>query len=562
MIPILYENNEISFSSNGLGRLRDCISCIVTEERNGIYECDFEYPINGVLFDEIQCGRIIAAEHDFTNDIQPFDIVSYSKPIDGIVTFHAVHISYRQSGITVSGANISSLESAFSLFATGTPSNPFNYRSDFGSDLYFAAADGIPHSVRQMLGGMEGSVLDAYGGEFEFDKFDVTLWRARGETRPVTIRYGVNLLDYNEEGDFSESFNSVVPYWTGVDDNGNSIIVKGNRVDSGVALYNGRTDCVPLDLTDKFETRPTVLQLESSAATYLIENNPELPNQSIEVNFAETHSSNEFGDVSQLLDCRLCDSIRLIFPRYNVEGLFKIVKVVYNVLLEQYDSMELGNLSATLSSALGISQTSTFSGGGGGGGGGSTLPGMIEMYGGLSAPSGWLLCDGSAVSRTSYARLFSVIGTTFGDGDGSTTFNLPDLRDRFPVGIGTDYNLNSKGGSKYIQAHTHNYTEPKASGGSHAHGAGDKLAFMRYNQEAVSSGLNERSVASGASGNYKAPVVNNASVDYSYATRTQYETPSITISGGGIGAVKDISTGNAGNLPPFIGINFIICTGE
>ena len=113
MIPILYDSNETLFASNGICRLRDVISCVVTEERNGIYECDFEYPVTGAHFDKIQIGKIVAVEHDDTNDIQPFDIVSVSKELNGVVTFHAVHISYRLTGMTVSGTNINSISDAF-----------------------------------------------------------------------------------------------------------------------------------------------------------------------------------------------------------------------------------------------------------------------------------------------------------------------------------------------------------------------------------------------------------------------------------------------------------------
>ena len=112
MIPILYEKDEMFFNNNGLGRLRDCISCIVAEERNGIYECDFESPVNGAHFDEIQLGRIIGVEHDDTDDIQPFDIVSFTKPIDGIVTFHCVHISYRLRYYTITGVPAGAVNSA------------------------------------------------------------------------------------------------------------------------------------------------------------------------------------------------------------------------------------------------------------------------------------------------------------------------------------------------------------------------------------------------------------------------------------------------------------------
>lgn len=366
MIPILYESTETEFTSNGLGRLYDCISCIVTEERNGIYECDFEYPITGQHFDKIYPGRIIGCEHDYSTDVQPFDIVSYTKPINGIVTFHAVHISYRQSTIVVSGTNINSLSDAFTLFSSGQPSNPFSYWTDKTSSAYFAAADGVPHSVRMMLGGMDGSILDSYGGEFEFDKFEVKLWTSRGEDKALTIRYGVNLLDYNEEGDYSESYNSVVPYWTGDDGAGNQIVVKGNRVDSGSPLYNGRTDCVPLDLTEKFEERPSTAQLEQMAATIMTSMQTNLPSRSISIDFVRLADTSEYKEYSSLMNCGLCDSVRLVFPRYSVEGMFKIVKTVYNVLLEKYDEVELGNLSTTLASALGIQSIGTFSGGSGG----------------------------------------------------------------------------------------------------------------------------------------------------------------------------------------------------
>ena len=188
MIPILFEQNETSFTSNGLGRLRDCVSCVVTEERNGIYECDFDYPVNGVNYDRIKCGRIIGVTHDEGGDIQPFDIVGYERPIDGVVTFHAVHISYRQTAMTVWGNNINSLADAFTMLGSSVPANPFTYWTDKDSTGYLVAGDKIPHSVRSVLGGMEGSILDVYGGEYEFDKWTVKLWNARGSEKDFTIR--------------------------------------------------------------------------------------------------------------------------------------------------------------------------------------------------------------------------------------------------------------------------------------------------------------------------------------------------------------------------------------
>lgn len=116
------------------------------------------------------------------------------------------------------------------------------------------------------------------------------------------------------------------------------------------------------------------------------------------------------------------------------------------------------------------------------------------------------------------------------------------LQNRFLLGAGSSYTAGATGGSANIQAHTHSFT-----GKSHSHDAGNGMAFLRYNQDAVSSGVGERSVASGASGNYKAPVVNNANVDWSYISSTSGET-----AGGTVGAVSGASTGNAGNMPPYL----------
>lgn len=362
MIPILYEKDETAFASNGLGRLRDCISCVVTEERNGIYECDFEYPIDGVNYDRIQCGRIIAVEHDESNDVQPFDIVGYSRPINGVVTFHAVHISYRQTALTVSGTNINSLADAFTLLGTAQPSNPFNYWTDKDSTGYMASGDGVPHSVRSILGGMEGSILDSYGGEYEWDTWTVKLWASRGSLKNFTIRYGVNLTDYSEDLDYTDTYTSVIPYWKGQDSDGNDLIIQGDIQSTSYPSFNGQGRCIPLDVTDKFDSAngtPTKAQVEAQGLAHINDNQPYLPSQNIKVDFVRISDTPEYAQFKSLQTCKLCDSVNVMFSRYKIEGQFKIVKTEYDVLQERYLTMELGTLSITLSEALGITPDST-----------------------------------------------------------------------------------------------------------------------------------------------------------------------------------------------------------
>ena len=362
MIPILYEKTETAFISNGLGRLRDCISCIVTEERNGIYECDFEYPVDGANYDLIQVGRIIGVTHDDTGDIQPFDIVSFTKPIDGVVTFHCTHISYRLSYMSIRSSTAkNSLADAFTQIKTyATPACPFTFATDKTSTGYCASLQSVPHSVREVLGGIEGSILDAYGGEYEWDKWTVNLWSARGQMRDFTIRYGVNMLDYNEEYDSTGCYSSCRPYWT----DGTNTVVGDVQTTTGITP-SGRDQCIPLDVSEKFESQPTKAQVEATALSVMNSQNPTVPTQSIEVSFVRLQDMGEYEMYQTLLQCRLCDTINVVFPDFNSGGQFKIVKTEWNVLQGKYESMELGSLSVSLSEALGISNTLDRSGGGG-----------------------------------------------------------------------------------------------------------------------------------------------------------------------------------------------------
>ena len=353
MIPILYESSETEFTSNGLGRLRDCIRAEVTEERNGIYEMEFEYPVTGAHYSDIRLGRIIAVEHDETGEIEPFDIYAYSRPINGVVTFKACHVSYRLNGITVNTYSFNStVAAALSAIKNNSiPENPFTYYTDKQATGYMSAMDGTPKKVRELLGGIEGSILDTYGGEYEFNKFVVRLWERRGTMRDVVIRYGINMTEFTDDMDYSGTYTACVPFWTKDD-----VTVVGNKVSTGVESYGGREVCVPLDLSDKFEDQPSTAYLTYVASSYMTSNQVYLPTRTIKVDFIRLQDSDEYSQFANLQKCKLCDSLKVIFPLYGVEGTFKIVKVVWDVLLERYTEMELGNLSTTLSQALGLTK--------------------------------------------------------------------------------------------------------------------------------------------------------------------------------------------------------------
>lgn len=349
MIPILYSTSETSFTSNGLGRLTDCISCQVTEERNGIFECEFKYPVTGKLYNEmVTNGGIISVTHDDAKDRQPFDIYKYSAPIDGIVTFNARHISYRLSGITVKPFTAASCALALQGIGTNSLStNPFSFWTDKAVTSTFTLS--VPTSAKAILAGQQGSILDVYGkGEYKFDKFDVKLYTNRGTNSGVTIRYGKNLSDTLVEKDNGEYYNAIVPYWKGED--GTLVTLTGWYV-----VQTGETlkYCIPVDFTSEFQSQPTELELRTKAEAYLANNTPWLPKENIKVDFVQLWNTDEYKNVAVLERVKLCDTVAIYYPALGLtNSSAKVIKVVYDTLLERYTSIELGEPQQTLAESI------------------------------------------------------------------------------------------------------------------------------------------------------------------------------------------------------------------
>lgn len=352
MIPILYEKTETTFTSNGIGRLVDCTRCEVTEERNGVYEVEFDYPITGQHYADIQEGRIIAVTHDDNGDIQPFDIYKRTAPISGIVTFYASHISYRLNGIVTNPFTASGVSNALTALKTNSiGTNPFTFSTDKTTTGTYTVA--VPSTVRALMGGEENSILDVFGtGEYEFDKFNVKLWLHRGTDTDVQIRYGKNLSDIEHEVDYSSSYNGVAPFWYATDPASEEeeppmILVKlpeGAIYASG-STYDGRNTVAPLDLTQDFEDAvPTVAQLRTLAQEKLNASDTLLPLENITVSFVQLWQTEEYKDIAPLQKVNLCDTVTVVYPELGISGIrSKVIKVVYNTLLDRYDEMELGD---------------------------------------------------------------------------------------------------------------------------------------------------------------------------------------------------------------------------
>ena len=348
MIPILFDQSEKLFNSGGLGFLADATSCVVSQERNGIFECEFTYPITGPLYDKIQEKAIIYATHDDSGVPQPFDIYARSAPISGLVTFYAHHISYRLSNAVVMPFSATSCADAMAKIQA-------NLITDRDDDFTFwtdkttvgAYAKNVPSICRTTLGGEEGSILDVYGkGDYIFDKFAVKLYQNKGVDTDVEIRYGKNLTDIEHKVDNSSSYNAIVPYWLN-EENGTLVTLPEGYVshDDGTAYIVA----IPYPMNDYFGTAPTVAAMRLKAQQLLDSSDSWVPSEGFEVNFVQLWQTEEYEQYAPLQRVNLCDTVRVYYPELGVNAVReKVVKTVYNTLLDRYDEITLNELPTTL----------------------------------------------------------------------------------------------------------------------------------------------------------------------------------------------------------------------
>lgn len=377
MIPILYSSEETAFESNGLGRLADCVSCVVTEERNGIYECKFTYPVSGEMYGEIKEGRIVGVIHDDAKDVQPFDIYAHSAPIDGLVTFYAHHISYRLGNVILKPMSAGSVADAFSAIPRNTYNTcPFAFWTDKVTTGNWT--NKVPAAVKAILGGQQGSILDVYGkGEYQWDRWTVRLYVDRGNDNGVAIRYGVNLTDLRQDYDESGVYNAVAPYWVSAEgdtvvslpegvvisdkapthpepwtDNNGNTMTDGN----GEIIYFNVLDSfapVPMDLSGEFEEAPTEAQLRAKALSKLNSSEAWLPSENITVKFVNLADTEEYKDVAALQRVSLCDKVSVYCGPLGVSAVkMQVIRTEYDVLNERYDSIELGKAKTSFAQSV------------------------------------------------------------------------------------------------------------------------------------------------------------------------------------------------------------------
>ena len=345
MIPVLFPSDATAFTTQGLGALTDAISCTVTEERNGIYELEMQYPANGIHADDISTRAIITAIPSPYRDPQPFRIYQIDTPIDGVVTIYAQHISYDLSGIPVNPFSANSTALALDGLKTNAAvNNPFSFATDVQGTSTFSVS--VPTAARSCLGGVEGSILDQYGGEYEFDGFTVYLHSQRGKDSGVSIRYGKNLTDLSQTVSSESTVTGVLPYWY---DEQSGALVSGGVVSAGTYDY---TRVIPLDMSRDFEAQPSAADLQSAAQSYIERNGLDTISLSLDVSFVQLEQMSGYEDLRLLEQCDLCDTVTVQYEPLGVDVTAKIVSVETDVLLERYNKVTVGSIAANIAQTI------------------------------------------------------------------------------------------------------------------------------------------------------------------------------------------------------------------
>lgn len=347
MKPILFPSTATEFNTQGLGVLTDAISCTVNEERNGAFELTMQYPDTGVHFDEITDRCIIYAIPSPYREPQPFRIYRITRPMDGIIMVYAQHITYDLSGVPLNPFTAINAPDALSKFSLNAAvDSPFTFWTDKSTVASFAVS--TPSSTRSVLGGSSGSILDVYGGEYEWDGFTVRLYGHRGYDNGVVISYGKNLTDIEQDRNISNVATGIYPYWTNAE---GALVTCDPKIVNAPGTYDF-TRVVPVDFSSDFETQPTPAQLQARAEKYVEDNKIGIPKTSITASFVQLEQFPEYEDLALLEKCDLCDTVTIRYPQLGVEAKAEIVKIETDVLLGRYNSVEIGDVRTNIADTI------------------------------------------------------------------------------------------------------------------------------------------------------------------------------------------------------------------
>lgn len=348
MSMILFPSGATTFETQGLGSIIDAISCNVHEVLNGEYELEMQYPITGLQYNNLQNRRIIYSKHDPYSDPQPFRIYRITRPMNGIISIYARHVSYDLAGIPVGVFDANNAQSAMQgLKNNSLVANPFLFKTTMPTVANFSCQ--YPQPCRNLLGGQEGSILDVYGGEYEWDEWTVHLQSRRGLDNGVRITYGKNLIDIEQDENIANMKTGIVPYW--INSENGEVIYSSPQIIQAPGEFNF-SSVVPVDFGDKFESQPTPEQLADAGQQYVTNNKIGVPTVSIDLSFAQLEQYSLYESTEALERVRIGDTIHVFFAQLGINVSSRIVETNYDPILNRYNSVSVGSVRANIAGTI------------------------------------------------------------------------------------------------------------------------------------------------------------------------------------------------------------------
>lgn len=381
MIPVLYEAKETRFRTFGLGEIADAYEVKVTRERNGNYSLYIKYPLDGVFASVFKEEMKIKSDAGRRTKWQTFEINRVLRNSKDHIEIFARHISMRTQDIAlkpfVSGASVDA-ESALGIWKENlVGDDKFDVKSDILTLGSFNWEIDKIGNARGALGGVAGSILDVYGGEYEFDNRTIILHKQMGRKAPTVLEYGRNIVSVEEERLLDGNYTSIYPFVrytpqpkpqeeaSGKPHVGEheqpeeQLVTLPEFILDGqyLSLYAQRRIQM-VDLSshfndDKNKKEPTVEEIRKLAQKYLKDNNVGAPKVSIEVDYIDLSQTLDYQDFRVMEEVELCDIVPLYYPKFGITTeTEKVVEIVYDVYTDSNHTIKLGTIGQSISKSL------------------------------------------------------------------------------------------------------------------------------------------------------------------------------------------------------------------
>lgn len=363
MNPVLYRADERSFRTFGLGEISDAYKVTVTRERNGNYDLYIKYPVNGHFASVFKEEMKIKSDAGKRTKWQTFEINRIVKNSSEHIEIYARHISMRTSDLSLKPivrASKINAETALRLWKENLVGDDvFDVRSDIQTLGNISWEVDKVGSARKALGGVSGSILDVFGGEYEFDNNLIILHKQMGRKAPTVLEYGRNLLSVEEERLLDGNYTSIYPFarYTPNGEESHEVLVTlpEHIIDSPYLRLYAQRRISLVDFSSKFDDKhpPTAEKLRSLGQSYIKSNNIGAPKISTEVSYVDLSQTLDYQDFGVMEEVELCDIIPLYYPQFDITTTTeKVVKVVYDVYTDSNEEITLGTIGQSLSSSM------------------------------------------------------------------------------------------------------------------------------------------------------------------------------------------------------------------